>query len=96
MSIQTTYTQARAHLAKLCDEVSENREIVIISRRDAADVALIDATELADLMETSHLLRSPKNAQRLISALNRALDHDHEPQYIEALKREVGLEEKTE
>ena len=76
MSIQTTYTQARANLAKLCDEVSENREIVIISRRDAADVALIDATELADLMETSHLLRSPKNAQRLISALNRALDHD--------------------
>ena len=70
--------------------------MVVISLRVAADVGLIDSTELDDWMETSHLLRSPKNAQRLISALNRALDHDHEPQYIEALKREVGLEEKTE
>ena len=96
MSIQTTYTKARANLARLCDEVSENSEVVIISRRDAADVALIDAMELAGLMETAHLLRSPKNAERLISALNRALDRESDPQSIEALKGEVGLEEKTE
>ena len=96
MSIQTTYTKARANLARLCDEVSENSEVVIISRRDAADVALIDAMELAGLMETAHLLRSPKNAERLIDALNRALDRESDPQSIEALKREVGLEEKTE
>jgi antitoxin YefM len=34
MSIQTTYTQARAELAKLLDEVTHNREIVIIQRRN--------------------------------------------------------------
>jgi len=32
MSIQTTYTKARANLASLCSQVAENREVVIISR----------------------------------------------------------------
>ena len=31
--MQTTYTQARANLSKLFDEVTENREIVIVRRR---------------------------------------------------------------
>ena len=45
MSIQITYTQARANLASLLDEVSSNREIVIINRKKAEDVALISAIE---------------------------------------------------
>ena len=59
MAIQTTYTHARANLAALCDEVTANREVVII-RRGAGDVALIAAEELGGLLETAHLLRSPK------------------------------------
>jgi len=70
--IQTTYTQARANLARLCDRVSSDREIVIIQRRGVKDVALISAEELNSLMETAYLLRSPKNAQRLLKALARA------------------------
>ena len=46
MPIQTTYTQARANLASLWDEVTTNREVVIIERRGAEAVALISATEL--------------------------------------------------
>lgn len=41
MAIQTTYTHARANLAKLCDEVMLNQEVVIINRRGAQDVVLI-------------------------------------------------------
>jgi antitoxin YefM len=52
MAIQTTYSQARARLAALCDEVTANREVVIIHRRGAEDVALISAPELSSLMET--------------------------------------------
>ena len=47
MAIQTTYSQARANLAKLCDKVSGNREIVIFNRRNAEDVAIISAGELS-------------------------------------------------
>jgi antitoxin YefM len=36
------------------------------------DVALLPASELAGLMETAHLLRSPNNARRLLTALRRA------------------------
>ena len=91
MSIQTTYTEARANLARLCDRVTEDRETVIITRRGRADVALIAADELAGLIETAHLLRSPKNAERLLTALNRALERTEEPQTVDALRRELGL-----
>ena len=94
MAIQTTYTTARANLAKLCDEVTENRRIVIISRRGRHDVALISADELSGLMETIHLLRSPKNAERLLTALNRAKTRKGKAKSITVLRKEVGLGQK--
>lgn len=95
MAIQTTYTKARANLATLCDEVTTNREVVIIHRRGAEDVALISAVELSSLLETAHLLRSPKNAERLLTALTRAQRRTVAPQSVAALRREVGLDAPT-
>ncbi len=92
MSIHTNYTQARANFASLCNKVSEDREIILINRRNAEDVALIAASELSSLLETAHLLRSPKNAQRLLTALNRALKKDENSQSLDELKVEMGLE----
>jgi antitoxin YefM len=92
MAIRTTYTKARANLARLCNKVSENKEIVYIKRRNAEDVALISESELSSLLETAYLLQSPKNAQRLLRALNRALSGKEPPSSLEELKREVGLE----
>ena len=96
MSIQTTYTQARANLASLWDEVTLNREVVIIKRRGTEDVALVSADELEGLMETAHLLRSSKNAERLLGALMRAQRKEGAPQSVDDLRREVGLDEATE
>jgi antitoxin YefM len=96
MTVQTSYTLARANLAKLWDEVTLNRETVIISRRGSEDVALIAADELESLMEVAHLLRSPKNAERLLTALQRAQSEGGSSQTIEALRREVGLEQAPE
>ena len=91
MPIQTTYSSARANLAKLYDEVSENQRIVIISRRGRRDVALISADELSGLLETAHLLRSPKNAERLLTALNRAKTRKLRAKSVAALRKELGL-----
>jgi antitoxin YefM len=66
---------------------------VIIHRRGAEDVALISAAELSSLMETAHLLRSPKNAIRLLTALARAQHRTVAPQSVKELRREVGLGE---
>jgi len=92
MAIETTYTLARANLAKLLDEVTENQETVVIHRRKGEDVALISASELASLNETAHLLRSPKNAERLLAALARARAGEGKTLTLDQLHDELGLE----
>jgi antitoxin YefM len=93
MPKRTTYTQARAHLAKICDEVAETREPYIIERRSAENVAMISEDELESLTETAHLLRSPANVRRLLTALERALASQLEPTSVEDLRRELDLGE---
>src|SRR5262249_30472973 len=91
MPTETSYTNARANLAALCDQVASSHEPVIIHRRGAEDVALVDAAELRSLIETAHLLHSPKNAQRLITALVRAREHDLREETIETRRGEFDL-----
>ncbi len=93
MPNETTYSQARAHLAALCDEAISTREPIIIHRRGAEDVALIAADELRGLMETAHLLRSPRNAERLLTAAARARSQDLPAETVEDLRLELGLGE---
>ena len=89
MTIHTTYTNARARLAPLLDEVTKNREVVIIQRRGNEDVAMITADELSGILETAHLLRSPKNANRLLSALARVRKKAGKPQTIDEFRNEI-------
>ncbi|HEY5512797.1 MAG TPA: type II toxin-antitoxin system Phd/YefM family antitoxin [Geomonas sp.] len=90
--LKTTYTSARANFAGLCDEVTKNREIVVIDRRSGESVAMIAADELESLVETAHLMRSPKNAQRLLASLERALNRQGEVSTPTELRKEIGLE----
>lgn len=94
MPIQTTYTAARARLANLIDRATDDRETVIITRRGKPGVALSAADELSSLQETAHLLRSSKNATRLLRALRRAIARTGKPRTVEALRRELGIERK--
>jgi len=91
MPIQTTFSKARANLDRLWSDVIDNQEIVIINRRGSEDIALISATELTSLLETAHLLRSSKNAERLLTAINRAIQRSVPPQSVDELRREVGI-----
>jgi antitoxin YefM len=88
---ETTYTDLRQSLAAVLDRVTNDREVVIIRRRGEKKVAMIPADELAGLMETAHLLRSPKNARRLLTALHRAVGGKSKPESIEKFRREIGL-----
>ncbi len=90
----TTYTYARAHFAALCDEVAESAEPVVIRRRRAQDVALVSLAELRSLEETAHLLRSPRNADRLLAALKRARKGQGRRSSPAALRRALGIGEK--
>lgn len=93
---QTTLTDASAHLVELCEQVIADRDVVIINRPDGENVALIAADELSSLMETVHLLRSPKNAIRLLTALERVKARTEKPQTVSELREEleIGSEER--
>jgi len=91
LPVETTYTSLRERLASVLKQVADDREVVIVRRRSAKDVALIPAGELAGLMETAPLLRSPKNARRLLAALRRAEDRPGRPTSVAKLRQEIGL-----
>ena len=92
MTVETTYTSLLENLSSYMDQVSDDREVVIVRRRGARDVALVSADELAGWMETAHLLRSPANAKRLLEALGRARKGEGKQESLDELKRSVGLE----
>ena len=89
MATETTYTSLRENLASVLDRVVDQQETVIVRRRGSRDVALVPAGELAGLIETAHLLRSPKNARRLLSALRRAERGKTKPGSAAELRREM-------
>jgi antitoxin YefM len=87
MAAETTYTALRGNLASYLDQVTDNREVLIVRRRGARDVAIVPSDELSGLMETAHLLRAPKNAQRLLRALKRAVDGQGAAEPVSSLRR---------
>ena len=62
MTIQTTYTQARANWPVSSTRSSLTADLSSSGGAATEDVALISAAELSSLMETAYLLRSPRNA----------------------------------
>jgi len=98
MPVETTYSALRENLASYLDQVVDDREVIVVKRRGARDVAIIAADELAGLEETAFLLRSPANARRLSHALaqSKAKDKKKTPAKsaeaaLAQLRRSVGL-----
>ncbi len=89
--MDVTYTEARANFAKLWDQAEANREPIVIRRRGKENMALIPEDELSALMETAHLLRSPRNANRLLSALARARSKEGISESVDELRTALGL-----
>lgn len=89
MATETTYTSLRENLARVLDRVVDQQETVIVRRRGARDVALVPANELTGLIETAHLLRSPRNARRLLGAVQRAKSGKQRAGTVAELRREM-------
>ncbi len=64
-----SYTTARQNLAKTMDRVCNDHETVIITRNGQSSVVMMSLEDFKALEETAYLLRSPKNAQRLLDAI---------------------------
>jgi antitoxin YefM len=65
-----TYTSARENLATTMDRVCSDRAPITITRSGKQQaVVMLSLEEYQQLEETAHLLRSPTNARRLMSAV---------------------------
>jgi len=66
----TSYSELRKTLAATLDKVTSDHEPVIITRdRGKPAAVLMSLEDFASYEETLHLLRSPKNADRLLKAI---------------------------
>ena len=64
-----TYTSARGNLAKTMKKVCDDHSPVVITRKTAQPVVMMSLEDYQALEETAYLLRSPKNARRLLESL---------------------------
>ena len=66
----TSYSDLRKNLAATLDRVTEDHEPVVIARDKGKPAAvLISLEDFASYEETSYLLQSPRNAERLRAAI---------------------------
>jgi antitoxin YefM len=96
MAIKRTYSQARAGLKGLLDQVIDNHEAVMIRRPEGGDAILIAAQELGGLLETIHLLRSPNNARRFFKSLEQSQGSKVKLTPIQEMRDEYGLDDDDE
>lgn len=64
-----SYTAARSSLAKTMEQVCQDHAPVAITRKGEGAVVMISMEDYQALEETAYLLRSPKNARRLIESI---------------------------
>jgi antitoxin YefM len=88
---RASYSQARDHLAELMDRATDDHEVVVIERRGRKSVVLVAEEEWSSLQETAHLLRSPRNAERLLRSIERASKGEGAATTIEDVRAELGL-----
>jgi antitoxin YefM len=67
-----SYSELRANLAGLMDEVCDSRAPLLVTRQNARSVIMMSEEDYEGLVETVHLLRSPANARRLLDAIEQA------------------------
>jgi antitoxin YefM len=66
-----TYSESRARYAETLTSVVEDREEVVITRAGHEPVVIVSLEDYESLKETAYLLRSPENARRLLTAIDR-------------------------
>lgn len=64
-----TYSQARENLAKTITKVCEDHSPLIITKKGKEAVVMISLEDYESMEETTYLLRSPRNARKLLESI---------------------------
>ena len=93
MREQVSLSEAQKNLEQLCKQAIATQQPIRIIQENGQQAVLISEVEFNSLLETLHLLKSPKNAARLFEALDRAKANTVEAETVEALCERLGLDE---
>lgn len=63
------FSEARNKLKQVLDDVAQDADVTVITRRDAEDAVVMSLETYNSFMETVHLLKSPANAAHLIESI---------------------------
>lgn len=63
------FSEARNSLKRVFDQVIEDADYTVVTRRDAQDAVVMSIDTFNSLMETVHLLKSPANAAHLARSI---------------------------
>jgi antitoxin YefM len=77
-----TYTEARENLAQTIQRVCRDHDPVIITRKREDSVVMMSLADYESLTETAYLLRSPKNARRLLAAISELEEGKGQPRTL--------------
>ena len=64
-----TYSYTRQHLAEIMNKVADDRAPVLITRQAGQPVVMMSLQDFNALEETAYLMRSPRNAKRLMASI---------------------------
>ena len=64
-----TYSHTRQHLAEIMNKLADDRSPVLITRQAGSPVVMMSLQDFNALEETAYLMRSPKNAKRLMESI---------------------------
>lgn len=64
-----TYTSARNNLASTLKQVCDEHDPIIVTRKNGESVIILSLEDYDSITETAYLLRSPKNAERLLKSI---------------------------
>lgn len=68
--MEASYSELRQNLRKMIDQVSNNHAPTFITSHKKRKAVLLSYEDYCSLEETAYLLKSPKNAQRLLKAIS--------------------------
>jgi antitoxin YefM len=64
-----SFSEARNKLKSVLDQVVNDADYTVITRRDSEDAVVMSLDQFNGLMETVHLLKSPANAAHLAKSI---------------------------
>lgn len=74
--IAVNYTNIRENLKTYCDQVNDNDETVIITRKDNKNVVLISQNEYNNMLENIKILKDPNYFIKLYKSIKQLENAD--------------------